>query len=608
MRKLAPLALVAFALTPISSPAAAEPAAPEFLSRPATDEVIYFLLPDRFENGDKSNDRGHLKGNRLHTGFDPTAKGFFNGGDFKGVLQHLDYIQSLGATAVWLAPVFKNKPVQGDPGHESAGYHGYWITDFSHVDLHFGTDAEFKQLVDAVHARGLKFYMDIVVNHTADVIKYKECPKQMDCPYRPPANYPYTRQGGLHGAPINDGFLGDGVQTEVNFSRLTNPNYAYTVTIPKGEEHVKGPDWLNNPLYYHNRGNTTFDGESATRGDFVGLDDIMTEDPRVVKGMIDIFGGWIDKYGVDGFRIDTARFVNPEFMQAFVPAMLARARAKGIANFHIFGENISGVDGAQSLQALHTRVDKQPAVLDFAFAVAVKNTLAGDHGTIELAKLFEDDPLYEGGEATALTLPTFISNHDAGRFAWYARTAFPGASDAEILKRVTLAHAMMFTLRGVPTVYYGDEQGFAGIGNDMSARADMFASKVKEYNDTPLVGTTHTPATSSFATDHPLYLAIRELARLRAGNLALRRGRQIVRAASDQPGLFAVSRIDPATGREILIAYNTATVPIEAEVEIDPASHDFVNLHGMCAATPDAPGSYHVALKPLDYVICAARP
>jgi glycosidase len=295
-------------------------------------------------------------------------------------------------------------------------------------------------------------------------------------------------------------------------------------------------------------------------------------------------------------------------MEAFVPAMLARAKAKGINNFHIFGENISGEAGAQALQALHTRVDKQPAVLDFAFAIAVKNTLAGDHGTIELAKLFEDDPLYEGGEATALTLPTFISNHDAGRFAWYARTAFPNASDAEILKRVTLAHAMMFTLRGVPTVYYGDEQGFAGIGNDMSARADMFASKVKEYNDTPLVGTTHTTATSSFTTDHPLYLAIRELAQLRADNLALRRGRQIVRAYSDQPGLFAASRIDPVTGREILIAYNTSTAPIEAQVEVDAVSHSFVKLHGVCAAAPDAPGSYHVTLKPLDYVICAGRP
>ena len=610
MRTVAPLLFAAFLLssTAVAAPASEPASLAALRARPAQDEIIYFLLPDRFENGDKSNDRGGLKGDRLHTGFDPSSKAFYNGGDFKGVMQHLDYIQSLGATAVWLAPVFKNKAVQGDKGNESSGYHGYWITDFTHVDPHFGTDADFKKLVDAVHARGMKFYMDIVVNHTADVIQYKECPTQLNCPYRSPANYPYSRHGGVNGAAINNGFLGDSVMTEENFAKLVSPNFAYTPYVPKGEEHAKTPDWLNDPIYYHNRGNTTFDGESATRGDFVGLDDLMTENPLVVKGMIDIFGAWIDNYGIDGFRVDTARFVNPEFMKAFVEAMLARAKAKGIPNFHIFGENISGMDGAQSLQALHTRVDKQPAVLDFAFAIAVQQTLAGTAGTITLARLFDNDPLYEGGEATALKLPTFISNHDAGRFGFYIRAAFPKASDDEVLKRMTLAHAMLFTLRGVPTVYYGDEQGFAGLGGDQASRQDMFPSKVKEYNDTPLIGTKSTTAVASFHTDHPLYQAIKELAQLRATNPALRDGRQIVRNYSDKPGLFAVSRIDPSTGREIVIAYNTSTAPLEAQVEIDYATNGFKALHGSCAEKPSAPGSYHVSLKPLDYVVCAATP
>ncbi|WP_264830618.1 alpha-amylase family glycosyl hydrolase, partial [Klebsiella aerogenes] len=74
---------------------------------------------------------------------------------------------------IWVAPIFVNKPVQGGPGQQSAGYHGYWITDFTHVDPHFGTDAAFKALVDAAHARGMKVYMDIVANHTADVIQYR---------------------------------------------------------------------------------------------------------------------------------------------------------------------------------------------------------------------------------------------------------------------------------------------------------------------------------------------------------------------------------------------------------------------------------------------------
>ena len=92
---------------------------------------------------------------------------------------------------------------------------------------------------------------------------------------------------------------------------------------------IVGPAWLNDPIYYHNRGNTNWFGESATYGDFVGLDDVATEHPRVVAGMIDIYGSWIDRFGIDGFRIDTARHVNPEFWQAFEPSMMERAKAKG---------------------------------------------------------------------------------------------------------------------------------------------------------------------------------------------------------------------------------------------------------------------------------------
>src|SRR5215210_5432257 len=90
-------------------------AAPDYRARLPEDEVIYFLLPDRFENGDPSNDRGGLAGGRLNTGFDPADKGFYHGGDLQGLTRRLDYIQGLGATAIWLAPVFKNKAVQGPP-------------------------------------------------------------------------------------------------------------------------------------------------------------------------------------------------------------------------------------------------------------------------------------------------------------------------------------------------------------------------------------------------------------------------------------------------------------------------------------------------------------
>ena len=253
-----------------------------YVQRLPQDELVYFVLPDRFENGDPGNDRGGLRGGRLQTGFDPTHKGFFHGGDLAGLTRRLDYIQGLGATAIWLGPIYRNKPVQGPPGQESAGYHGYWVTDFTSVDPHFGTRADLKQFVDAAHARGLKVYLDIITNHTADVIRYRECPDSGACAYRRRADYPYSRQGGMDGPAINPAFLGDAHQNAENFARLTNPNYAYRVYVPRAEAQVKRPAWLNDPIYYHNRGNFDVAGESYMHGDFFGLDDLFTENPRVV--------------------------------------------------------------------------------------------------------------------------------------------------------------------------------------------------------------------------------------------------------------------------------------------------------------------------------------
>jgi len=585
---------------------AAETAA-NFRARPPQDEIVYFMLPDRFANGDAANDRGQLAGDRLRTGYDPTHQGFYHGGDLKGLTGRLDYIQSLGATAIWLGPIYKNKPVQGLAGDESAGYHGYWITDFTAVDPHFGTAADMAALVAAVHARGMKIYLDIVVNHTADVIRYRECPDS-NCPYRSLADYPYSRRGGPNGTPINPGFAGHATeyQTAANFALLTNPTYAYTPYVPAGDEHRKVPDWLNDPIYYHNRGNTTFKGEDSTLGDFSGLDDLMTENPRVVQGFIDIYGGWIDRYGIDGFRIDTAKHVNPEFWQAFVPAMRARAAARGIPNFHIFGE-VGTAEPDVALLAGHTRVDHLPAVLDFAFHAAVRDTVAGNAGTDELARVFAGDSLYEGGADAALQLPTFVSNHDDGRFAMFVQHLRPGISDAETLQRTRLAQAMLLTLRGVPVVYSGDEQGFVGHGGDQASRQDMFASQVASYNDQPLLGSAATTATDNYDVSRPLYRLIAKLAALRRANPALLHGRQIVRAAGAAPGLFAVSRIDPLTGGEILVAFNTSATKLDAHVLVDTHSSHFDSLFGSCSAAADAPGSYHVRLEPLDFEICAAR-
>ena len=158
--------------------------------------------------------------------------------------------------------------MQGGPGQESAGYHGYWITDFTTVDPHFGTERELQAFIEAAHARGMKVYLDIITNHTADVIQYRECPGA-PCPYRSRARLSlYAPRAAWRASAINPGFAGDAAeqQNAGNFAKLTRPDYAYTPFVPAAEARIKVPAWLNEPIYYHNRGNSDFLGRELDAG------------------------------------------------------------------------------------------------------------------------------------------------------------------------------------------------------------------------------------------------------------------------------------------------------------------------------------------------------
>jgi glycosidase len=305
--------------------------------------------------------------------------------------------------------------------------------------------------------------------------------------------------------------------------------------------------------------------------------------------------------GFAGAHIGGFGLTHADFM-----TMLARAAAAGISHFHMFGE-VATDRTDTALLARHVREDHLPAVLDFAFAAAVRDTVAGNAPAAELARVFADDEVYPDGAATARQLPTFISNHDAGRFGYFVRRARPQIEAGEQLKRVVLANALLLTLRGVPVLYYGDEQGFLGDGGDASARQDMFATRVEKYAHEARLGTATSGAGDHYQMTHPLYLAISELAHLRLTHPALLSGRQQTRAAGDSPGLFAVSRFDPADGHEIVLAFNTSLRPIDAVVRVDAHSGRFRALHGECTAHSAAPGSYRVQVPALGYLICEAE-
>jgi glycosidase len=170
-----------------------------------------------------------------------------------------------------------------------------------------------------------------------------------------------------------------------------------------------------------------------------------------------------------------------------------------------------------------------------------------------------------------------------------------------------LAEAMLLTLRGVPTIYFGDEQGFVGKGGDQDSRQDMFASRVAGYNEDKLLGTSSTTAQPNFNPQHPRYREIATLARIRTSHQALTRGLQLIRYSQDKPGLFALSRFEPGTGREMLLLFNSSTAPVRQNVRVETRSTRFETLAGTCPAAASAPGSVAVDLPPLGYAVCNAR-
>ncbi|MGY4904207.1 pullulanase-type alpha-1,6-glucosidase [Streptomyces sp. 900116325] len=529
---------------------AAEPARHDL-----TREQFYFVMPDRFADGDPSNDRGGLTGSRLETGYDPTDKGFYQGGDLKGLTDRLDYIKGLGTTAIWLAPIFKNRPVQGTGKDASAGYHGYWITDFTQVDPHFGTNADLSKLIDKAHGKGMKVFFDVITNHTADTVDYAE--KKYG--YKPKGAYPYLDRDGR---PFDD---------TKGLAKVDADSFPYTPENT-GE---KVPAWLNDPTMYHNRGDSTYAGESTTYGDFSGLDDLWTERPEVVSGMEKIYEKWVRDFDIDGFRIDTVKHVDLDFWTQWATALDTYAARHGRDDFFMFGEVYSADTALTSPYVTRGRLD---ATLDFPFQEAARQYASQGAPATKLAAVFGDDYRYATDKANAYEQVTFLGNHDMGRFGAFLKQDNPKADDAELVDRARLANEVMFLSRGNPVVYYGDEQGFTGAGGDKDARQTMFASKTADYLDDDQLGTDRTHAFDAYDTGHPLYRNIAALSELTRKNPALRDGVQTERYA--EGSVYAFSRTDPERSNEYVVATNNGTAAKTVELPTASAAMNFRMLYG----------------------------
>jgi len=547
-----------------------------YQERGIEDEVFYFVLPDRFQNGDTSNDLGAKADDELRSlsrgGLDKSHKGMYHGGDLAGLTEKLAYLDEMGITAIWLTPILRNQAVNAG----TAGYHGYWILDFTEVDPHLGTNAELKHFIDQAHQRNIKVFFDIITNHTADIIKYTEC----------------------HG---EDGLGWFGDENGCKFKSLAQvaSGDKYQTVIPAGTEKVKTPDWLNNPDYYHNQGDSFWQGESSLNGDFAGLDDVKTEDPVVVDGMIEIYKDIISEFKPDGFRIDTVKHVNLAFWQAFSPALLEHAKSLGIDNFFMFGEVYSA---DPELLSQFTTTGKLQSVLDFGLQSALYQALIEQKGTDTLATLFEQDHFYKDTDSDANQLLSFTGNHDMGRFAHALNKSQHDYGEQEKIQRTLLANALIYFSRGVPVIYYGDEQGFVGDGGDQDARQDMMPSEVASYNDDDLLATDSTTAADNFDRQHPFYQKFAEFARVYQTYPALRYGKQETIFSQQSPGVFAFSRHHQDT-QPLTIIVNTATTPQSIELEKKlTATSPLYHLGDKAQVTANEKG-HSVSMPPLSLAI-----
>ena len=473
-------------------------------------DLIYFVMPDRYLDGEKSNDS--------LPGSNPRNTAFFHGGDLKGLTgtcsagdNGLARIKKLGFTAVWVTPLV----VQQDATPSGAGYHGYWGVDFLNVDPHLGTKADLIAFSDCAKKLNLKLILDVVTNHTGDVITY------------------------------------DG----------------HTAYIPASSANAKNPAWLNDLTNYHNAGpmsNCWGDGPCIQIGDFYGLDDLATEKPVVFNGWADVYSQWIKDYGFVGFRVDTARHVDDNFFKNWSPQINVAANSVGIKNFTTFGE-VYDVNPVNLMS--YVRRNKIQTLLDFPFQTNATEYASGYSDASVIENLFAYDDLYTSTTSDASNLVTFLGNHDMGRSGMIIESKRIN-NPKELLPRTQLANALMYLTRGIPTVYYGDEVGMTGSGkgNDQFARQDMFATQVSVWKTEKRIGGSPVGGGDSFtATDsNPIAKYLITLASLRKANPGLNNSVMQIRSAKDS--VLVVSKKDQTENREYVVAFNNSTKPVKVNV------------------------------------------
>ncbi|MCB9611017.1 MAG: alpha-glucosidase C-terminal domain-containing protein [Sandaracinus sp.] len=432
------------------------------------DEVIYQLLVDRFANGDPGNDH------RLDPS--PTSLARFKGGDWQGVIDQLDYLDELGVTTIWISPIVLN--VDADAGFD--GYHGYWQVDLERLNPHFGDLAMLRTMIQACHERGIKVVLDIVTNHLGQVFYYdinrNGRPDEFlsgGYPTNPgdpqaPAGTPVTRI-----TEYDPDWDPRGIQSVTSLGEA-GPAPIRFFDMPEIYRTPPRPAVFQRSEAYNLRGKVTNwnDRDQVVLGDFPGgLKDIETTNLEVRDEMVRVFSDWVLKLDLDGFRIDTLKHVEHEFWQDFTRRVRERLAAAGKNNFLMFGE---AFDGDDALVGSYTFPGELDSVFYFAQKFQVYDDVFANAGpTANVQRLLDQRAVNYGSTPQELgigispqeALVNFIDNHDVPRFLW--RNSDPRALRAAI--------SYLMTQQGIPCLYYGTEQDFAG-GNDPANREPLWWS------------------------------------------------------------------------------------------------------------------------------------
>lgn len=474
------------------------------------DQVIYFILTDRFYNGDVSNDKSpnliDQNGNEYDESVVLTGQpaSSYNGGDLKGIEQKLDYIQSLGATAIWITPPIKNQVADGN----YHGFHGYWASDFTKVDEHMGTLQDYQSLVNAAHERGMYVIQDIVVNHVGD---YQKIQSQLS---------------------ISEKLLKSGI-TENEFK--LNPDSVpskHPEQLPWAFNDVTKltPDeFRNNSFYNFNASIYNFtDLSQRYIWQSSDLDDINTANPVVQNLLRGYFRYWIDKTNIDGYRIDTVYYVEEEFFEDFINStesgnlgIRPHAATLGKEDFINFGEAWSTdekiVSGYTQSQSGTQRMD---SIIYFPLRFAIVDTISQGTKTSNISDVLQNRYRHTSSVdyANPDKMVTFIDNHDTERFGKLMYGNDP---------LIKAAYGIIFTIPGIPQIYYGTEQGFAG-----ECRAGMFAGSFKSE------GLTQTQ--DYFDTTGEWFKFCQNLIKMRKDNRVFRYNTlYVLEDTDDTAGLFA---------------------------------------------------------------------